>query len=184
MYPLDSSHLQQHPTSSDRAPLDSATTNDASANVSDVLRFLVFLQHFLLLSCHCRHVLEHQSSNLDNVIEFPRSCTLLGSKRSTQLLRLTMRQASANMTCVTTSVRLFSRSRLSCSFFQADLQPNQSPHAPATLHLTFCRAYVNTHVLFFTRYRPNLLSSCMCPLRGSFMCLVRHLTASAMSTLS
>ena len=30
------------------------------------------------------------------------------------------------------------------------------------------RAYVNTHLLFFTRYGPNLLSSDMCPLRGSF----------------
>ena len=123
VYPLDSSHLQQHPTSSDQAPLDSATTNDASANVSDVLRFLVFLQHFLLLSCHCRFTLEHQSSSLGNLIEFPSSCTLLGSKRGTQLLHLTMQQASANMTCVATNVCLFSRSHLSCSFFQADLQP-------------------------------------------------------------
>ena len=47
-----------------------------------------------------------------------------------------------------------------------------------------CRAYVNTHLLFFTKYRPNLSSSCMCPLRGSLMCLVRHITASAISTLS
>ena len=108
MYPLDFSHLQQHPTSSDQAPLDSATTNDVSANVSDVLQFLVFLQHFLLLSCHCRFVLEHQSSSLGNVIEFPSSCTLLGSKRNIQLLRLTMQQASANMTCVATNVCLFS----------------------------------------------------------------------------
>ena len=137
VYLLDSSHLQQHPTSSDQAPLDSATTNDVSANVSDVLRFLVFLQHFLLLSCHCRFVLENQSSSLGNVIEFPSSCTLLGSKRSIQLLHLTMQQASANMTCVATNVCLFSRSHLSCSSFQANLQPNQSPHAPATLHLTF-----------------------------------------------
>ena len=137
VYLLDSSHLQQHPTSSDQAPLDSATTNDVSANVSDVLRFLVFLQHFLLLSWHCRFVLEHQSSSLGNVIEFPSSCTFLGSKRSIQLLHLIMQQASANMTCVATNVCLFSRSRLSCSSFQAILQPNQSPHAPATLHLTF-----------------------------------------------
>ena len=47
-----------------------------------------------------------------------------------------------------------------------------------------CRAYVNTHLLFFNRYRPKLLSSCMCPLRGAFTCLMRHFTASAMSTLS
>ena len=116
--------------------LDSATTNDVSANVSDVHRFLVFLHHFLLLSCHCRFVLEHQPSSLGDVIEFPSSYTFLGSKRSVQLLRLTMQQASANMPCVATNVCLFSRSHLSCSSFQADLQPNQSPHAPATLHLT------------------------------------------------
>ena len=145
MYLLDSSHLQQHPTSSDQGPLDSAATHDVSAIVSDVLRSLVFLQHFLLLSCHCRFVLKHQSSSLGNVIEFPSSCTLLGSKRSIQLLNLTMQQASANMTCVATSVCLFSRSRLSCSSFQANLQPNESPH--------------NTHLLFSTKYRPNLLSS-------------------------
>ena len=41
----------------------------------------------LLLRCHCRFVLEHQSSSLGNVIGFPSSCTLLGSKRNTQLLR-------------------------------------------------------------------------------------------------
>ena len=114
-------HLQQHPTSSDQVPLDSATTSDVFANVSYVLRFLVFLQHFLLLSCHCRFVLEHQSSSLGNVIEFPRSYTLLESKRNTQLLRSIVRQASANMTCVATNVCLFSRSHLSCSFFQANL---------------------------------------------------------------
>ena len=187
MCPLDFAHLQQHPTSSDQAPPDSATTSDVSASVSDVNRFHVFLQHSLLLSCHCRFVLEHRSSSLGNVIEFPSLCTLLGSKRGTQLLRLTMQQASANMTCAATNVCLFSRSRLSCSSFQANLQPNQSPYAPATLHLDVCRAYVNTHLLF--GYRPNLLSSCMCPLRGSFMCLVRHFTvrhftASAMSSLS
>ena len=113
MYLLDSSQLQQHPTSSDQAPLD-------------VLRFVVFLQHFLLLTCHCRLVLEHQSSSLGNVIEFPSSCTLLGSKRSIQLLHLTTQQASANKTCVATSVRLFSRSRLSCSFFQVNLWPSHT----------------------------------------------------------
>ena len=137
MYPLDFSHLQQHPTSSDQVLLNSATTNDVFANVSDVLRFLVFLQHFLLLSCHCRFVLEHQSSNLGNGIEFPSSYTLLESKRNTQLLRLIMQQASANMTCVSINVCLFSLSRLSCSFFPANLQPNQSPHAPVTFHQTF-----------------------------------------------
>ena len=137
MYPLTSAHLQQHPTSSDQAPPDSATTNDVSANVSDVHRFHVFLQHSLLLSCHCRFVLEHQSSSLGDVIEFPSSCTLLGSKRSVQLLRLIMQQVSANMTCVATNVCLFSRSRLSCSSFQANLQPDQSPHALTTLDLTF-----------------------------------------------
>ena len=100
-------------------------------------QFLLFLQHFLLLSCQCRFVLERQSSSLDNVIGFPSSYTLLESKRNTQLLRLIMRQVSANMTCVSTNVCLFSRSHLSCSFFQANLQPNQSPHAPATFHLTF-----------------------------------------------
>ena len=183
MCPLDSAHLQQHPTSSDQAPPDSATTSDVSANASVVHRFQVFLQHSLLLSCHCRCVSEHRSSSLGGVIEFPSSCTLLGSKRSAQLLRLITQQASANMTCVATNVCLFSRSRLSCSSFQASLRPNQSPNAPATLHLT-CRAYVNTHLLFIIRYRPNLLSSCKCPLRGSFMCLVRHFTASAMSILS
>ena len=130
MYPLDFSHLQQHPTSSDQVLLDSATTNDLFASVSDVLQFLVFLQHILLLSCHCRFVLEHQSSSHGNVIEFPSSFTLLESKRNTQLLRSIMQQASANMTCVSTNVCHFSRSHLSCSFFQAILQPNQSPHAP------------------------------------------------------
>ena len=148
------------------------------------LQFLVLLQHFLLLSCHGRSVLEHQSSNLDNVIEFPSSKTLLESKRNTQLLRLIMQQATANMTCVSTNVCLFSLSRLSCSFSQANLQPNQSPHAPVNVSSDVCRAYVNTHLLFFNRYRPNLLSSCMCPLRGSFMCLARHFTASAISILS
>ena len=118
-------------------PLDSATTSDVFANVSDVHRFHVFLQHSLLLSCHCRIVLEHQSSSLGNVIEFPSSCTLLGSMRGIQLLRFIMQQASANMTCVATNVCLFSRSRLSCLSFQANLQSSQSPHAPATLHLTF-----------------------------------------------
>ena len=88
LYPLDSAHLQQHPTSSDQAPPDSATTSEVSANVSDFHRFHVFLQHSLLLSCHSRFVLEHRSSSLGNVIEFPNSCTLLGSKRSTQLLSL------------------------------------------------------------------------------------------------
>ena len=38
-----------------------------------------------------------------------------------------------------------------------------------------CRSYVNTHLLFFTRYRPNLLSSCICPLRGFSMYLVEAL---------
>ena len=33
---MDFSHLQQHPTSSVQVLLDSATTNDVSANVSDV----------------------------------------------------------------------------------------------------------------------------------------------------
>ena len=37
VYPLNFSHLQQHPTSSDQMLLDSATTNDVFANVSDVL---------------------------------------------------------------------------------------------------------------------------------------------------
>ena len=163
--------------------LDSVTTNDVFANVSYVLQCLVFLQHFLLLSCHCRFVLEHQSSSLGNVIEFPSSYTLLESKRNTQLLRSIMQQAFANMTCVSTNVCLFSRSHLSCSFFQANLQPNQST-CTCNVSSDVCRAHVNTHLLFFTRYRPNLLSSCMCPLRGSFMCLVTHFTASAMSTLS
>ena len=104
MYPLDFSHLQQHPTSSDQVLLDSANTNEVFANVSDVLQFLVFLQHFLLLSCHCRFVLEHQSSSLGNVIEFPSSYTLLESKRNTQLLRSITQQASANMTCVSTAL--------------------------------------------------------------------------------
>ena len=134
---MDFSYLQQHPTSSDQVPLDSATTNDVFANVSDVLQFLVFLQHFLLLSCHCRFVLEHQSSNLGNVIEFPNSYTLFESKRNTQLLHSIMQQASANMTCVSSNVCLFSLSHLSCSFFQANLKPNQSPHAPVTFHLMF-----------------------------------------------
>ena len=184
VYVLDSSHLQQHPTSSDQVPLDSVTTNDASANVSDVLRFLVFLQHFLLLSCHCRFVLEHQSSSLGDVIEFQSSCTLLGSKRSIQLLRMTMQQASAK----------HDMCRNKCSplltitpvvLFLPSKSPAQS-ESTCTCNVAsdVCRAYVNTHLLFFTRYRPNLLSSCMCPLRGSFMCLVRHFTASAMSTLS
>ena len=107
------------------------------ANVSDVLRFLVFLQHFLLLSCHCRFVLKHQSSSLDNGIEFPSSYTLLQSKHNIHLLHFTIQQASANMTCVETNVCFFSRSHLSCFSFKANLQPNQSTHAPATLHLTF-----------------------------------------------
>ena len=158
VYALDFSHLQQHPTLSDQVLLDSATTNDVFANVSDVLQFLVFLQHFLLLRCQCRFVLEHQSSNLGNVIEFPSSYTLLESMRNTQLLHSIMQQASANMTCVST-----------CT---------------CNVSSDVCRAHVNTHLLFFTKYRPNLLSSCMCPLRGSFMCLVTDFTASAMSTLS
>ena len=87
-----------------KVPLDSATANDVSANVSDVHRFHVFSQPSLLLSCHCRFVLEHRSSSLGNVIEFPSSCTLLGSKRSTQLLRLITQQASAKMTCVAINV--------------------------------------------------------------------------------
>ena len=178
VYPLDFSHLQQHPTSSDQALLGSAAISGVSASVSDVLQFLVFLQHFLLLSCHCRFVLEHQSSNLDNVIEFPSSYTLLESKRNTQLLRLITQQASANMTCVSTNVCLFSLSRLSCSFFQANLQPNQSPHAPVTFHLTFV-VHTSTRISCSS---PGI--DCMCPLRGSFMCLVRNFTASAMSILS
>ena len=177
--------MQQHPTSSDQVLLDSATTNDVFANVSDVLQFLVFLQHFLLLSCHCRFVWEHQSSSLDNVIEFPSSYTLLESKRNTHFLRSKMQQASANMTYVSTNVCLFSLSRLSCSFFQPNLQPNQSPHAPVTFHLTFV-VHTSTRISCSSPSidRLNLLSSCMCPLRGSFMCLVRHFTASAMSILS
>ena len=181
---LDSARLQRHPISNGQELLDSAATNDVSANVSHILQFHVFLRHSLLLNCHCRFVLEHRSSSLVNVIEFPSSCTLLESKRSTQLLRLLTQQASANMTCVATNVCLFSRSRLSCSSFRANHQPNQSPHAPATLHLTFV-VHTSTRISCSSpRYRPNLLSSCMCPLRGSFMCLVRNFTASAMSILS
>ena len=71
VYRLDSAHLQQHPTSNYQAPPDSTTTRDVSANVSDVHRFHVFLQHSLPLSCHCRFALEHRSSSLGNVIEFP-----------------------------------------------------------------------------------------------------------------
>ena len=149
-----------------------------------VLQFLVFLQHFLLLSCHCRFVLERQSSSLGNVIEFPSSYTLLVSKRNTQRLRSVMQQASANMTCVATNVCLFSRSHLSCSLFQANLQPNQSPHAPVTFHLTFVVRTSTRISCSSPGIDPTFLSSCMCPLRGSFMCLVRHFTASAMSTLS
>ena len=114
--PPDFAHLQQHPTSSDQAPPDSATTSDVSTTVSNVHRFHVFLQHSLLPNCHCISVLEHRSSSLGNVIEFPSSCSLLGSQRSTQLLRLITQQASANMTYVTTNVCLFSRSRLSSNF--------------------------------------------------------------------
>ena len=128
-----------------------------SANVSDVLQFLFVLQHFLLPQLSlliCIGTSIIQSAG--NVIEFPSSCTLLEAKRSTQLLHLTMQQVSANMTC-----------------------------ARCFRHLSY--KYVNTHLLFFTKYRqrygPNLLSSCMFPLRGTSMCLVRHLTASAMSTL-
>ena len=174
--------MQQHPTSSDQVPVDFATTNDVIANVSDVLQFLVFLQHFLLLSCHFRSVLEHLSSSPGNVIEFPSSCTFLGSKRSVQLLRLTMQQASANMTCVATSVHL---TITPVVLFLPSKSPAQS-ESTCTCNVSsdVCRVYVNTHLLFFARYRPNLLSSCMCPFRGSFMCLVRHFTLSAMSILS
>ena len=182
--PLDFSHLQQHPTSSDQVPLNSATTNDVFAKVSDVLQFLVFLQHFLLLSCHCRYVLERQSSSLGNVIEFPSSYTLLESKRKTQLLRsINATSDCKHYMCLNKCLPLLTITPVVLFL------PSKSPaHSESTCTCTVssdvCRAYVNTHLFFLTRYRPNLLSSCMCPLRGSFMCLVRHFTASAMSTLS
>ena len=106
VYLLDSARLQRHPTSSDQVPPDSAARSVVSANVTDVHRFHVFLQHSLLLSCHCRFVLEHRSSSLGNVIEFPSSCALLESTRSAQLLRLIVQQASANKTRVSTNVCL------------------------------------------------------------------------------
>ena len=56
VFPMDSSHQQQHPTSSDQMSPGSATTSDMSATASDVHRSHVFLQHSLLLSCHCRLV--------------------------------------------------------------------------------------------------------------------------------
>ena len=164
--------------------LDSATTNDVFANVSDVLQFLVFLQHFLLLSCHCRFVLEHQSFNLGNVIGFPSSNTLLESKRNTQLLRSIMQTSVCKHDmCLNKCLPLLTFTPV--VLFLPSKSPAQS-ESTCTCNVSsdVCRAYVNTHLLFFTRYRPNLLSSCMCPLRGYFMCLVRHFTASAMSTLS
>ena len=103
---LDSARLRRHPTSSDQEFLGSASISVVSASVSDLLQFHVFLEHSLLPNCHCRFVSGHRSSSLDHVIEFPSSCTLLESKRSTQLLRLIMRQAFANMTCVSASVCL------------------------------------------------------------------------------
>ena len=92
------------------------------------------------------------------------------------------KKASANMTCV--SMFAFSHDHTCRAFFfQTNLQPNQSPHALVKFHLTFVVQTSTRIPCFFTKYRPNLLSSCMSPLRDSFMCLVRHFTASTMSTL-
>ena len=104
-----------------------------SASVLDVLQFHVILQHSSPLNCRCRSVLEHRSSNLGSVIEFPRSCTLLESKRSIQLLRLTVQQASANMTCVS---NVFSSSD-NHSFCALSSQQISSP-IRAHVHLQRC----------------------------------------------
>ena len=149
-----------------------------SANVPDVLQFHVFLRHIL---CHCRFASEHRSSSLGNVIEFPSSCTLLESKRSTQLLRLIVQQTSDM--CLNKCYPLLTITPVVLFLPNKSLAQSEST-CTCNVASAVGRAYVNTHLLFFTRHRPNLLSSCMCPLRGSFMCLVRHFTASAMSTLS
>ena len=122
---------------------------------SDVLQFLVFLQHFLLLSCHCRFVLEHQSSNLDNVIEFPSSYTLLESKRNTQLLRLIMQQAFAKHDmCLNKCLPLLTITPVVLFLPSKSLAQSEST-CTCNVSSDVCRASVNTHLLFFTRYRPN-----------------------------
>ena len=108
----------------------------AVADVSVILQFLFVLQHFSQSHCHCRFDLEHRSSKLGNVIEFPSSCTLLGSKRSIQLLRST----NATSVCKHDMCRnkclpllMFTSSRALPS--KQISGPIKSPHAPATLHL-------------------------------------------------
>ena len=90
--PLGSALLQQHPNSSVQELFGSAT-------ISGVFAKVLVVQYSLPLNCRCGSVSEFRSSSLGSAIEFPSLCTLLESKRSTQLLRLMMRQASANMTC-------------------------------------------------------------------------------------
>ena len=152
--------------------------------VYSLYKFHVFLQHSLLPNSHCRCVSVHRSSSLGNVIEFPRSCTLLESKRSTQLLRLIMQQnVCKHDICLSKCLPLLTIT--SVVLFLPSISPAHSESTcTCSAASDICRAYVNAHLLFFVRYRPNLLSSDMCPLRGSFICLVRHFTASAVSTLS
>ena len=114
--------------------------------LSDVIRFHVFLQHSLLPNCHCRFVSEHRSSSLGNVIDFPSTCTLLESKRSTQLLRLIMQQAFANM-CLSKCLPL-----LLITLVVPLLPSKSSAQSESTCTCNIasdvCRAYVSTHLLF------------------------------------
>ena len=155
---------------------------------------LFVLQHFSQPHCHCRFDLAHRSSNLGSVIGFPSLCTLLATKRSIQLLRSIMQQASANMTCVATSVCLFSRSLQSCSFFRANLRPNQSPHALATSLLTFV-AHTSTRSSYSSpgidltswvlacahSVAPSCVSWDTSPLQQCQLCLEQHTPISSLS---
>ena len=128
--------MQQHPTSSDQVPLVSAAISVVFAIVSDVLQFLVFLQHFLLLGCHCRFVLERQSPSLDNVIEFPSSYTLLETKRNTQESLDNATSVCKHDMCRNKCLPLLTITPV-VLFLPSNSPANQSPHAPATFHLTF-----------------------------------------------
>ena len=121
-------------TSRGQTPPDSATTSYVTTNIWNVHRFHVFSTN---TPCYW-HATVELYWNLGHPIltMWLNSQTRARFSEHSGVLAQLLRFVTANMTCVATNVSLFSRSPLSCSSFQTNLQPNQNPHAPPTLHLT------------------------------------------------
>ena len=148
-----SSSVSAVPSSNGQELLGPAATSDVS-HVSETSSSAVSLPHTMLPSYRCGCQSGHRSPKLSSAKEFLIFYALFEAMRCTQIRQ----QAFANATCCSASVCPVCESPLSCSL------QNKSPAQSESMCIRngtsdICRGDVNTHLLFFVKYRPDLLSS-------------------------